>query len=392
MIQFAATANFLRPRNGHGSAPVTQIELFFDLVFVFTVIQLSAELRAQVSALGLVQTLMLFAAVWWVWVYTSWVTNWLDPEHRPVQLMLIVLMSLSLLLSTALPEAFGERGFVFAAAYVAIQLGRSIFMLWAVRRHDNAHYQNMRRIAVWLMVSGVFWLAGSFRPDGERMVAWLIALALDIAAPALDFYVPRMGHSTVADWSIDSYHVAERFGAFILIALGESIIVTGETFYKQSWTALDGSAFLAAFICVAALWWIYFDEAAERTAHVFAQSDNPGWIARAAYTYVHGLLVLGIIAVAAGNGVLLEHPTAPVSLATGLMIIGGPALYLLGNGVFRRLLYPRFPRSHVLGLLLLAMLVVMAPYLSMLALAWALVGVLAVVIAWSDFALLKQTV
>jgi low temperature requirement protein LtrA len=384
MNPLGAAKNYLRPRTAQGTAPVAQVEVFFDLVFAFAVTQLSTTLRTDLTSLGLVHTLMLFAAVWWVWVYTAWVTNWLNPRNRPVQLMLIVLSFLGLLLSASLPGAFTTRGIVFAGAYVAMQLGRTGFMLWAVRRHHPGHFRNMRRIGTWLCASGLFWLAGGLVAEPLRDTLWLFALVLDIASPALGFYVPGLGRSTTAEWDIDSYHLAERCAGFILIALGESVTVTGAAFFSLHWTLLNTTAFLAAFVGSVAVWWIYFDAAAERTADAFAHAADPGRIARAAYTYLHGLLVAGIIADAAGDALLLQDPTAPVTAATGLIILGGPALYLLGNGLFRRHLAPLFPPSHVYGILLLAVLALAAPYLQVLALAGAVALVLVFVTVLGD--------
>jgi len=390
MPPFAATANLLRAREGgHGSAPVTQIELFFDLVFVFAVTQLSGELRADLSPLGLLHTAMLFIAVWWVWVYTSWVTNWLEPKHRPVRAMLIALSLFALILAAALPKAFAARALPFATAYIAMQLGRTLFMLWALRGHDAANTRNFQRIAVWVTASSILWLAGALAPVA-RLPLWLAALALDLIGPSLGFYAPGLGRSTTAEWSIDSYHLAERCAGFILIALGESITVTGETFYELHWTAQDEFAFLAAFAGIVALWWIYFDNAAERTAEAFAESPDPGRIARAAYTYVHGALVAGIIIVAAGDFLVLHAEGAPATLSATFMVIGGPAVFLLGNAVFRRLVHPRFPPSHFYGLAALLLLAIASPYIPLLALSWAVNAALLLVIIISELLLRRN--
>jgi low temperature requirement protein LtrA len=380
----AAATSYLRARAGRGSAPVTQVESFFDLVFAFAVTQLSSALRTHLSPLGFLHTLMLFAAVWWVWVYTSWATNWLDPRHRPVRLLLIGLMFLGLALSASLPGAFAHRGLDFAAAYVAMQLLRNLFMLWSLARFDVSNFRNLARITLWFMASAPFWIAGGLLPPGDRIAVWLLALALDFAGPACGFFVPRLGASTTSDWTIDSYHLAERCAGFILIALGESITVTGGTFFELRWTAPNVAGFAAAFLGAVALWWIYFDKAAERTAEAFAKSADPGAIARAAYTYTHALLVGGIIAVAAGDALVLDDPLAPVTLAAGLMVLGGPAAYLLGNGIFRRLLHPRFPRSHGYGMAVLAVLALAAPTMSLLEVAWAASLALVFVIVLSD--------
>src|SRR5215510_13701832 len=143
-------------------ARVTYTELFFDLVFVFAVTQLSHNLIEHFSVLGLIETTLLLMAVWWVWIYTSWATNWLDPERTPVRLMLFALMLAGLVLSTSIPKAFADKGLALAGAYVFMQVGRCLFMLWALRHHSAASYRNFLRITSWFILSGVFWIAGGF--------------------------------------------------------------------------------------------------------------------------------------------------------------------------------------------------------------------------------------
>jgi low temperature requirement protein LtrA len=192
---------------------------------------------------------------------------------------------------------------------------------------------------------------------------------MDVISPAFGFFVPGLGRTPTTEWIINSFHLAERCAGFILIALGESITVTGATFYSLHWSGLSTAAFLTAFLGAAAMWWIYFDTAAERTAHAFAASADPGRIARAAYTYLHAVLVAGIIVVAVADELVLTHPTARADMAAALVTIGGPALYLLGNGIFRRMLAPKFPPSHIAGLALLAALAAGAFLLPLLYLA-----------------------
>src|SRR6266403_5329600 len=118
-----------RPYAPHQHSRVTYAELFFDLVFVFAVTQISHTLLGRLTPLGLAQTTLLFLAVWWVWVYTSWITNWLNPELTPVRILLFSLMLGGLLLSTSIPKAFESRGLGFATAYAAMQVGRTAFYL-----------------------------------------------------------------------------------------------------------------------------------------------------------------------------------------------------------------------------------------------------------------------
>lgn len=196
-----ARSSLLRPR-GHGHARVGFMELFFDLVFVFAVTQLSHTLLGHFTPLGALQSLMLLLAVWWAWIFTAWVTNWVDPEKWPVRVMLMALMGAGLFLSMAIPEAFGGRGLIFAAAYVAIQVGRCLFMPWVLRYHSPVNYRNFQRITSWLVFSGVFWIAGGFAEGNSRLAIWAVALVIDYISPAALFYVPGLGRSSVADWDI----------------------------------------------------------------------------------------------------------------------------------------------------------------------------------------------
>ena len=218
----------MRGRGGHEHGKVSFVELFFDLVFVFAVTQLSHSLIEHFTLLGAVQTLLLILAVWWVWIFTSWVTNWLNPERLPVRLALLVLMLLGLILSSSLPKAFESRGLAFAGAYVAMQVGRTLFFIWAVRSHP-VMVRAFQRILVWLAGAAVFWLAGAFGHGTARLMLWAIALAMEYVSPSLGFFVPGLGRSRTKDWDVEGGHMAERCALFIIIALGESILVTGAT-------------------------------------------------------------------------------------------------------------------------------------------------------------------
>lgn len=150
MSIFGAKECLLRARKPDEPSRVTFVELFFDLVFVFAVTQVSHFLLEHFSAIGVLEAILLFLAVWWVWVFTSWATNWIDPDTTPVRLVLFALMFAGLVMSTSLPDAFDSRGLAFAAAYVVGQVGRSVFMLWCLRRHHPVNFKNFQRITVWL--------------------------------------------------------------------------------------------------------------------------------------------------------------------------------------------------------------------------------------------------
>jgi low temperature requirement protein LtrA len=331
---------------------VTSVELFFDLVFVFAITQLSHALLHHLTVRGAAETLLLLLGVWWVWVYTAWCTNWLDPNRLPVRLLLFILMLAGVVLSTAIPEAFGVRGPAFAAAYVFMQLGRSFFMLWALRHHSRTNFRNFQRIVVWLIASSVFWIIGAFFEEpGARFGFWLVALVIEYVSPAVGFHVPGMGSSSTTDWNVAGGHLAERCGLFVIIALGESILVSGSTFTDLAWDATSVSAFVTTFLGTVAMWWIYFNIGAEYAGRKIAESADPGRIGRVAYTYMPIVIIAGIIVTAVGDEMVLTHPLrAEAELTELAAIVGGPALYVFGNGIFKGFVFRRFPLSHIVGL------------------------------------------
>ena len=164
--------NLMRVRHGHDHARVTFVELFFDLVFVFAVTQLSHSLVEDMTPVGALHTVILLMAVWWVWVYTSWATNWLDPERVPVRLLLFLVMLIGLVMSASIPEAFGERGLPFAIAIALIQVGRTAFVAQSAG-DDRRLVRNFQRVTAWLAFSSVFWLAGGFFGGDARLALWL---------------------------------------------------------------------------------------------------------------------------------------------------------------------------------------------------------------------------
>ena len=356
-----AGGGLLRVVAPHGHARVGFIELFFDLIFVFAITQLSHALIAHLTPLGAFETLILFMAVWWVWIDTAWVTNWLDPEKWPVRLMLLALMLAGLVLSTSIPEAFGERGLYFAVAYAFMQVGRALFTLLAVRRHSPTNYRNFQRITIWLTIFGALWIAGGLLEGEMRLLLWTIAVILETAAPSHGFYVPGLRRSSTGDWDVEGSHMAERCGLFIIIALGESILVTGATFAELAWTWTEKAAFVVSFLGSVAMWWIYFDTGHERGSETISHSADPGRLARLSYTYLHLPIVAGIIVTAVGDEILLAHPEGHVDGRALFGIAAGPALYLVGTTLFKRSVTGRWPWTHIAGLVALALVVLVLP-------------------------------
>lgn len=384
-----AAASLLRQR-GHGeSAKVGMVELFFDLVFVFAVTQLSHALLADLTFANALRVALMLLATWWVWIYTSWVTNWLDPERLPVRIALFALMLAGLLLSASIPEAFEGHALVFAGAYVFMQVGRTLFFLWAVRGGSERLARNFQRILAWLLLSAVFWIAGAFADGTARLGWWALALLVEFVSPLLYFWVPGLGRSSTADWDIDGAHLAERCALFIIIALGESLLVTGATFAELEWNADTLTGFFSAVVGTILMWWIYFDTGARRAEHRITHSDDPGKHARRAYTYMHALIVAGIIVCAVADEIVLVHPHHAEAGAMAA-ILGGPACYLAGTALFKWSTNDRAmpPLSHVAGMVLLLVLagVALGLHLSPVATGMGTTAVLAVVAVWESLA------
>ena len=366
---------------------VTNAELFFDLVFVYAVTQLSHLQLARFSPLGSVQVTLLFLAVWWAWVYTTWITNWLDPERTPVRILLFLLMLGGLVLSTSIPTAFEGRGLWFAGAYAAMQVGRTLFWLLATPRQRTAVRHNAIRILVWLSGSAVFWILGGLADGQARLWLWTVALSIEYVAPAMRFWTPGLGFSSIEAWAVEGGHMAERCAGFIIIALGEAIVVNGATFADLTWTLENIGAFLAAFFGSIAMWWIYFDKGAEAGSAMISKSAETGRVARLAYTYLHMPIVGGIILTAVADELVLKHPTGYSDFRTAMSAVGGPLLFLVGTILFKQVIRNFLQLSHGVGIVALAVLAYFASDLSPLMLSAATTAILIVVAVWETVSL-----
>jgi low temperature requirement protein LtrA len=376
-----------RPIVPHQHSRVTYAELFFDLVFVFAVTQISHTMLSHFTPSGVLQVTLLFLAVWWVWVYTSWITNWLNPEKTPVRLLLFALTLGGLVLSTSIPAAFDGRGLWFAAAYAAMQVGKTVFLWLSTPSSQPLARMNAIRITAWLSMSAIFWIAGGLAEGQSRLLLWAIALAIEYISPAVRFWIPRYGASAVADWVVEGGHMAERCAGFIIIALGESIVVTGATFAELTWTTENVLAFVSAFAGCLAMWWIYFHKGAEAGSEQISKSSEPGRLARLAYTYLHMPIVAGIIVCAVADELVLKHPHGHSDLKTVLSAIGGPLLFLFGTILFKHSFRGFLQLSHGVGIIALCVLAWFASELSPLTLSILTTAIMIMVAVWESISL-----
>jgi low temperature requirement protein LtrA len=375
--------NLLRERDGQG-ASVSFSELLFDLIYVFAVTQLSHYLLHHLTLTGALETLLLWFAVWLAWQYTAWVTNWFNPDTRQIRLLLFAIMLLGLFAAAALPQAFGERGLIFALFYVAIQVGRSVTVL-RLLAPGHPLKRNFHRILGWLCISAVFWIAGGLAEGNARLALWAVAVLCEYVSPMFGFRLPMLGRSdSSSEWTIEGHHLAERCQLFVIVALGETILITGATLSEmESWSLPVLIASLVAFLGSLAMWWVYFDTSSKAGSHAISQAENPGQLG-AYFHYVHVALVGAIIVCAVANELVIAHPDGRIQHATAAVLLLGPALYLFANALYKRLVYHRFPLSHLVGLLALAVLAPIAYLTDLLMVNGLTTLIMVVVAAWES--------
>lgn len=376
------TPRLVRDREAAGAGRVAFVELFYDLVFVFAITQLSHVLLHHFTPLGAVETLLLLLAVWWVWIFTTWALNWLDPEAFPVRVMLYASMLLGLFMSMSIPEAFGGRGLAFALAFAAMQVGRSLFTVWVLKRAAPESARNFQRISAWMAASGVLWIAGGLAAPEARLYIWIVALAIEYLGPVFAFRTPGLGRSETIEWNVIGGHIAERCGLFVIICLGETLLVSGATFAEVPWTATNLAGFLADFVSSVAMWWVYFNIGHERAAHLIEHHADPGRVARLAFTYAHIPIIAGIVLSAVASELIIAEPGHHVTAGQAAAIVGGPALFLAGNAWFKAVTGRFVPLSHLAGLGLLAATAALSPALTLLGQGALAAAVLVVVALW----------
>jgi len=358
----------------------TTLELFYDLVFVFAITQVSHLLLEDVTWTHAGQATLVLLVVWWSWNYTTWVTNELDPDSIAVRLLLLGLMLASLLMAIAIPDAFGDKALLFAGAYVVIQVGRHLFLTFVAAEPGTNERIRAGRILTWFIAAGVLWIAGALVDGSARTVIWLAALAVDYAAPLVTYWVPGTARLTPDAWVVGSEHFAERFQLFIIIALGETIVVTGATTSQHELTTATIVAFSLAFLSTAALWWLYFNLVAAIAERRLAEAVNRTVLARDAYTYLHVVIVAGILLTAVGDELVIAHPTEELPDGELLAVVAGPALYLFSLVLLRLRMFGTITGRRLAGAIACLAIGAIGTFAPALVVSALLLGVLVAVI------------
>jgi low temperature requirement protein LtrA len=379
----------LRARSDDAAPRVTNMELFFDLVYVFAITQLSDFLFRDATFRRALEGLIMFGAVWWAWNYTAWATNWLDPESIPGAALMIVLMAISLVMSAAIPKAFDSRGIPFAFAYVGLQVVRSGFMVWAFTGSDDQMRRNYAQLLAWSCIAGVIWIVGAFLHHDLRLWLWLAALAVDLGAPLHGFRLPGVGATPMEDWTLAGGHLAERCQLVLMIALGESVLRVGSTFSQKQGSPSVDAAFIVGFLICAGLWATYFLRYAERGAEAISSTAaDAARVGRTGYAYAHAMMVAGVILVAVAIHLTIDNPDESASAASALTMLGGPALFLAGLALFKWAVGHRPLRAPVIAIVVLAVLGAVAAFgadqLVVMVCATLVIGTMAVLAVTAD--------
>lgn len=308
---------------------VSPLELFFDLVFVFAITQVTALLATDLTGLGMLRGVAILLVVWWAWVGYAWLTNAVpvDDDIRS-RVVVFAAMAAGLVMGLTIPKAFGDDGVIFGFAYLTVTL--LFVVLYMVSTRDNPEMNRaVRRLAPGVMLAPVLIaIAGFFDAGAVRAVLWTIALAVTMLSPLI---------SGTDGWHVRPAHFAERHGLIIIIALGESVVALGLTASDEPQTAAVVTASVLGMTVVAALWWLYFDVvalAAERRL-TRARGAERNALARDSYSYLHALMILGIVFLALGLKKSLLDLGEPLKLIPSAALFGGVALYLLGHILFR---------------------------------------------------------
>lgn len=307
----------------------TPVELLWDLVFVFAVTQVTTLLRADLSWAGLGRAMLVLALVWWAWSAFVWATNAQDPDAVVFRGVLLATSVLIFVAGLALPHAFGRDGTLFAAVYACVRLLHLVLYADASRR-GNASLAAIAGFAVTVVLGMALLVAGSFAHGSLRIWLWLAAAAIDYAGPAWLTRERLRGLQQVA-----VAHFAERYGLFIIICLGESIVAIGLGASDQRLTAEAITGVSLALMITIGLWWTYFDRFAAVAEQQLREHHDPVLAAADGYSYLHLVLVAGIIVFAVGARSAVAHVDAPLSDAARLALCGGVALYLAGHVAFR---------------------------------------------------------
>ena len=306
---------------------VSVLELFFDLVFVLAITQVTLLLADDLTLGGLLRGLLILALLWWSWVGYSWLTNSVDVDDVATRISIFVAMAAFTVAALAVPAAYGDDAVPFALAYAVARAMQVGLYAYGTDEDDPNHGAILRLGPGFLLSAGLIVLGAVVGGDAQIWI-WLVAIVIDVLTPVV---------FDTSQFRVHAGHFAERHGLIIIIALGESIVALGSGVTEET---VDVSRAIGASLGVAAaatLWWLYFDIVAVVAEHRMKQArgGERAHIARDSYSYIHFFMIAGIVLLALGIKKVLLDSEEPLKLVPAVALCLGPALYLLGHIAFR---------------------------------------------------------
>ena len=356
---------------------VTPLELFFDLVFVFGITQVTSLLADDPTWRGVLHGMLVLAALWWAWTAYAWLTSATDVDEGGVRLVMLAAMGAMFGVALAVPGAFGDDAVIFGVAYFLVRL-LHLVLSGTVARDDPARLGALLRFAPTAMLGASLLVVAGFLDGRVRIAVWLVALAVDYLGPA----VVGVGQG----WRVAPEHFAERHALIVLIALGESIIAIGlGAGFELDAGVIVGAAF--GIVVVSALWWLYFDVAAifGRRRLMQATGLELHRLALHAYSYLHLPLVAGVVLFALGLKTTLGDVGEPLATVPAVALCGGAALYLLAHIAFLFRTTGRVFRRRTVGAVALLALIPLSLVIPALAALGLVGGICSLVVAYEVF-------
>jgi low temperature requirement protein LtrA len=307
---------------------VSSIELFFDLVFVFAITQLTTLLTQDPTIIGLARAVLIFGNVWWMYGGYAWLTNAVPPREPALRLFILVGMAGFLIVALSIPHAFGDSGVAFGVGYLVVTLVHTGMFL---RTSEDSALQALGRLGPFNAITAVLLLLAAFTDGALRWTLWSASFALHWITP---YFIP------VSGFSIRAAHFVERHGLIVLIALGESVVALGMGLVGRDLRAGFILTSVLGLSVAAALWWLYFDgedERAERALRGADRAQTP-WLALYAFGYAFLVILGGIIIFATGVKLAIIRFAQPVVAPAAWFLAAGVATYVVGLVWFRRFL------------------------------------------------------
>jgi len=325
---------------------VTVLELFFDLVFVFAITQVTGFLASDLTLAGMGRGAMMIAALWWAWVAYSWLTNTLDAEEAAPRVTVLAAMGAMLIVALAVPTAFSGDAVLFAASYLVVRV-LHVLLYYLATRHDEQLRRGVLRLSPVLLVGSGLLLVASFAGGATRMVLWGVALCIDYSGPLV---------AGPTGWRVHVGHFVERHGLIIIIALGEAIVSIGVGAAGLPLDPMMLAAALLAVVIAGALWWAYFDLVALEAEVRLARAGGVEQVAlaRDCFSYLHLPMVAGVVFLALGVKKSIAHADHALDTVPALALYGGVALYFAGHVAFRLRSLGSLSRPRLLAVLVLA--------------------------------------